>query len=31
MSVPCIVIDQKEVLFGKKNLEDMLEIIEKLQ
>ena len=28
MSVPCMVIDQKEVLFGKKNLEQM---IEKLQ
>ena len=28
MSVPCMVIDQKKVLFGKKNLEQM---IEKLQ
>lgn len=31
MSVPCMVIDQKQVLFGKKNLENVIEIIEKLQ
>ena len=28
MSVPCMVIDGQRVVFGKKNLEDILEIIE---
>ncbi len=28
MSVPCIVIDQKKVVFGKKSLEELIELIE---
>ncbi len=28
MSVPCMVIDGQRVVFGKKDLEDILEIIE---
>lgn len=28
MSVPCMVIDEKKVVFGKKNIEEMIEIIE---
>lgn len=27
MSVPCMVIDEKKVVFGKKNIEEMIEII----
>ena len=30
MSVPCMVIDQQHVFFGKKNIEDMIEILKKL-
>lgn len=28
MSVPCLVIDEKKVVFGKKNIEEILELIE---
>ncbi|MEE0779086.1 MAG: thioredoxin family protein, partial [Massilimicrobiota sp.] len=31
MSVPCIVIDQQHVLFGKKTMEEMIQVLEKLQ
>ena len=31
MSVPCIVIDQQHVLFGKKTMEEMVQVLEKLQ
>ncbi|MCU6761117.1 Thioredoxin reductase [uncultured Roseburia sp.] len=30
MSVPCMIINEKEVYFGKKNLEELLDILEKL-
>lgn len=30
MSVPCMVIDQQHVFFGKKKIEDMIEILKKL-
>lgn len=28
MSVPCMVIDKKQVVFGKKNIEDILQIVQ---
>ena len=30
MSVPCMVIDQQHVSFGKKKIEDIIEILKKL-
>ncbi len=30
MSVPCMVIDQQHVLFGKKNLEEMVQVLENI-
>ena len=30
MSVPCFVINEDKVMFGKKNIDELLDIIEEL-